>query len=181
MRRQLTGEEYAAKLRTFEHTAFRLETQTGYAAPAELELVAEFEAGNPRPADQIPALRDWFNQVRAQVAQGKRIERVRVHDEPPTPYQRLERWADKWNRAAGETIRYLTRRRAEEIGLLPAAGTTDWWLLDSRELLVLTFGDDRRISRRELVTDPAAVVQAAVWRDLAVHHGELTECRHPVA
>jgi hypothetical protein len=124
---------------------------------------------------------EWFSQVHEQTRAGKRISRVRVHDEPPTTYQRLQLWADRWNTEAGEAIHYLTRRRAHEIGLLPAAGPQDWWLLDSRRLLIMTFGPDHQVIRREMETDPARVVQAAVWRDLAVHHSVPSELWHVAA
>lgn len=181
MRRQLTGDEYAAKLRNFDHAAFRLEVQPAYASPDELELVAQFKAGRLRPPDEVPALNRWFAQVRAQVAHGKTIGRVRIHDEPLTDYQRLERWADPWNLDAGEHIRYLTRRRALDIGLLPAAGPHDWWLLDDRELLVMVFNSDHRMVGRELITDPEHVAKAAKWRDLAVHHSVPSTTRHHAA
>lgn len=178
MGRALTREEFAEFLRTFKYTAFRLEIQSAYAVPYEREFLARFNANNPEPADTVPELRNWFDQVREQIRHGKRIGRVRVQDEPPTQYQRIERWADPWNTEAGEDVRYLTRRRAYEIGLLPAAGNHDWWLLDSCALLVMTFGSDHSVIHRELVTDPTRVVQAATWRDLAVHHSVPSEIRH---
>jgi hypothetical protein len=181
MRRQLTGDEYAALLRDFEHTAFRLEIQPEYFVPEERELLAQFMAGSPTPIDEVAGLKEWFAQVRSQVEQGKRLDRVRIHDDPPTDYQRLEMWSERWNVEAGENVRHLTRQHAREIGLLPAAGPHDWWLLDSRKLVIMVFGSDNRLIRRELETDPAAVVQAAVWRDLAIHHSVPSEARHATA
>jgi hypothetical protein len=170
VRRELTGEEFAAALRDFEHTAFRLETQPTYFAPEEQDFLARLRAGeSPSPTD-VPALRAWFEQVAEQTRQGKRVERVRVQDEPPTEYQRWERWCDPWNVRAGETMRYMTRRRAHDVGLLPAAGPCDWWLLDSRVLVVMTFDPEGRLTRTELATESSAVTQAAAWRDLAVRH-----------
>lgn len=125
----------------------------------------------------MPELLEWFERVAEHTRQGKRVERVRVHDVPPTDYQRFERWLEAWNITAGETMRYLTRQRAHEIGLLPAAGDTDWWLLDSSKLVVMRFEDDGRRVENELITDPAVVVQACRWRDLAVHHS--TRAEHP--
>jgi hypothetical protein len=181
MGRLLTADEYADLIRNFQHTAFRLEIQPTYHVPEEQELLAQFQAGHPTPLNRVAGIKDWFVQVRAQVAQGKRLERVRVHDEPLTEYQRLEQWAERWNIEAGETIWHLTRRRAHETGLLPAAGPNDWWLLDSHKLIIMTFGSDNRLIRRELETDPAAVVQAAMWRDLAIHHSVPSEARHVAA
>jgi hypothetical protein len=72
-------------------------------------------------------------------------------------------------------MRYLTRQRAHEIGLLPAAGNTDWWLLDSSRLIAMHFDDEGHRIKNELITDPAVVIQACMWRDLAVHHSVLNQ------
>lgn len=177
MERVLTEEEWAHELRTFDLTAFRLEVQPTYAVPGEAQTVERFLAGEPEPPTEAPWLRAWFEQVAALVAGGKRIKRVRVHDDPPTPYQRWVRWIDRWNTAAGEEIRYLDRTRAHEIGLLPAAGTVDWWLMDEDRLVVMRFDDQGRRVESRLVRDPARVAQACAWRDLAVHHSTSGEAR----
>ena len=166
----LSEAEFFEALLSFEHTAFRLELQRSYAEPHEAPQLAAFLQGDPRPGPDDPALRDWYKSVAEHVTQGGRMERVRVQDDPPTDYQRFERWLDQWNIAAGEVMRYMTRERAHEVGLLPAAGNTDWWLLDSSRLILMRFdGAGRRVAN-ELVTDPATVLQACKWRDLAVHH-----------
>jgi hypothetical protein len=167
----LTGAEFAEALATFEHTAFRLELQPAYAEPSEADLVAMFLAGQrPDPRIIVPELGEWFDQVARQVSEGKRIERVRVHEDPPTGYQRFERWLDQWNLEAGEVMRYMTTRRALEVGLLPNAGTADWWLLDSSRLIVMWFDEEGHRIQNILTTDPADVIKACRWRDLAVHH-----------
>jgi hypothetical protein len=166
--RRLTDEEWAEAIRKFERTAFRLEQQRQYAEPAG--TVERFLAGDPQPLDDVPEFRSWAEHIRTLTQQGKRIERVRVHDDPPTDYQRWERWAGQQTIAAGEVIRYMSRQRAHEVGLLPAAGEDDWWLLDDDRLVVMRFNDDGRLVENELVTDPDRVAQACAWRDLAVHH-----------
>ena len=172
----LTEGGFGEALASYEHTAFRLELQPAYAEPAEAELVASFLAGHPAdPIATVPGLRDWFDQVARQAGEGKRMERVRVHDEPPTGYQQFERWLERWNIAAGETMRYLTRRQAYDIGLLPAAGPWDWWLLDSTRLVIMEFDADGHRIRNTLTTDPEVVLKACMWRDLAVHHATLAE------
>lgn len=171
-RRLLTEAQWAEELHNFRFTAFRLELQDSYAEPEEDHLYAAWLRGEePSPLEEVPELKEWFARVAHHVRQGKRIERVRVQREPPTPYQRFERWLDTWNRRAGETMRYMTWDHAHETGLLPAAGNEDWWLYDSARLLVMRF--DPHTGQRvenELVTDPRIVVQACAWRDLAVHH-----------
>ncbi|GIL25723.1 DUF6879 family protein [Actinocatenispora comari] len=168
--RPLTDEDFARSLATFSHTAFRLELQPVYSEPSEHDTVAKFVSGEPEVPTTVEGLRQWFAQVSEQTAAGKRIERVRVQEDPPTDYQRWERWIGAWNIKAGETLRYMTRATAHGVGLLPAAGDRDWWLLDSDRLIVMYFDDAGHRIRNELITDPEAVVQACAWRDLAVHY-----------
>jgi hypothetical protein len=176
--RVLTPAEFGQVIHEFEHTAFRLELQPAYLEPEEAGLLAAFLRGEPEPPTTVPELAQWYEHVAQHVQRGKRIERVRVQEDPPTDYQRFERWLDPWNIRAGEVMRYLTRQRAHEIGLLPAAGNTDWWLLDSSKLIVMHFDADSRRVHNELVTDPTAVIQACKWRDLAVHHSVLAESQN---
>lgn len=172
---QLTDAEFGEQVLAIEHSALRLELQRQYLEPVEAETLAKFTVGIHQEPTELDFMQAWFDRVRCVTSEGKRIERVRVHDEPPTTYQRWERWIGAWNIAAGERMFYLTRARAHEIGLLPAAGTTDWWLLDSNRLIVMNFDDDGRRISTELTTDPTAVQQACAWWDLAVHHGVLEE------
>jgi hypothetical protein len=166
--RLLTIEEWTEALRTFERTAFRLELQRVYAEPAD--TVERFLAGDPQPPDDVPEFRAWAAQIRALTDQGKRIERVRVHDVPPTDYQRWERWAGQQTTAAGEVIRYMSRQRAHEVGLLPEAGQDDWWLLDDDRLITMRFENNGQLMESHLVTDPDRVARACEWWDLAVRH-----------
>lgn len=173
--RVITPDEFGQVIHDFDHTAFRLELQDSYLEAEEAGIFAAFLRGEPEPPTTVPELREWYRRVADHVRQGKRIERVRVHQDPPTDYQRFERWMDTWNREAGETMRYLTRPRAYEVGLLPAAGNTDWWLLDSCRLVAMRFDDGGHRIRNELITDPEVVIKACKWRDLAVHHSALAE------
>lgn len=164
----LTEAEFKRHLRDFEATAFRLELQRAYDEPTERDTVARFLAGEPQPPIEVPSLAAWFEQVSRQTAAGKTITRVRVQEDPPTGYQQWERWIGEWNERAGEQFIYLTRQQAHEIGLLPDAGSTDWWLLDDQRLIVMRFNDTGRRISTELEDDPQAVAQARTWRDLAV-------------
>lgn len=167
MGRLLSHDEWAAQLAGFEASAFRLELQPAYDEPGD--SVARYLAGDPQDPDDVPEFRAWAAQVRAITDSGRTISRVRVHDDPPNGYQRWERWAGRQTIAAGERIRYLSRSAALAVGLLPAAGPDDWWLLDEARLVVMRFGGDRLVVS-ELVDDPERVAQACAWRDLAVRH-----------
>jgi hypothetical protein len=167
----LAREDFLPAVHDFTVAAFRLELQRSYAEPEEDELYAEFLSGREDPDPEVmPELREWYERVADHVAHGRQIGRVRVQEDPPTDYQRFERALDRWNVRAGEDMRYLTVPHAFEIGLLPAAGTDDWWLLDSSRLIVMRFGDEGVRIEDEIVTDAAAVARACRWRDLAVRH-----------
>jgi len=173
----LSDREFGDALATYERTAFRLELQPEYREVSERHTVRQFLAGQPEPPPTVPGLAAWYDQVAAQTAAGRRMERVRVHEDPPTDYQRWERWAGRWNVAAGERIRYMTRTRAHMVGLLPAAGAEDWWLLDGSRLIVMRFDADGQRIANELVTAPEAITQACEWWDLAVHNSEPDDYR----
>lgn len=174
MRRPLPDTGFADIIRTFaarfEHTAFRLELQANYVEAGEDDPVPQFLAGHPGPpTDELAA---WFEQIHVATSAGKRVQRVRVQHQPPTPYQAWERWLDRnWNTPAGENIRYLSREQAHHIGLLPAAGTTDWWLFDDQWLILMHFDDAGHRVGNEITDEHEPVEQARQWRYLAVHHG----------
>ncbi|MBP0455435.1 hypothetical protein J5Y04_38835 [Kitasatospora sp. RG8] len=147
----------------FEHTAWRLETRTGYLSDKQMPSYSEFlrtgdtagEVGHP-----------WFENVRRMVDKGKRFERVRLVDDPPTEGQRYLLACARTNVAAGEDIRYMWRSDAEVAGL---AGLSDFWLFDSRTVARFHFEGERTIGM-ELVTDPLEVLRACQARDAAWHH-----------
>jgi hypothetical protein len=168
-------------LASFERSAFRLELQPAYSEPCEHDTVQRFLAGRPQPPTEVPELREWFGQVSRLTRAGRTVQRVRVHEHPPTDYQRWERWIGQWNAAAGEHIRYMTRQQAHDAGLLPAAGSADWWLIDEDRLIVMRFDDGGRRLHTELVADRAAVTQACEWRDLAVRYSAPDEHRAAAA
>lgn len=79
-------------------------------------------------------------------------------------------WANELRSSEREAFPYLTRARAHDIGLLLAAGTKDWWLIDGHRLIVMRFDPEGRRITNELITAPAAIEQAVTWRDLALRH-----------
>jgi len=79
--------------RTFASTAWRLEVRTSYGLIADDRPYQDFLAG--RESD-VSSLAPWFNLMRDQIrVRGKRVERVRVVDEPPSQYLRWEFYANK--------------------------------------------------------------------------------------
>jgi hypothetical protein len=104
--------------------------------------------------------------ARAQTEQGKRVERVRVVDNPPTPGQLYLLDNAKRNTAIGEDIRNLRRAEAAQLGL----PEEDFWIFDSRLVARLNFDPDDQLVDVELITEPAEVVRCGLARDAAWHH-----------
>jgi Family of unknown function (DUF6879) len=94
-----------------------------------------------------------------------------VVSEPWSDYSRYALWECLENIEAGEDIRYLSRQRAEVIGLPAKLPGYDYWLFDSRLLIRMHFDDATNDTLRdEIVDDPATIVQHNYWRDAAWHH-----------
>ncbi|WP_067964076.1 DUF6879 family protein [Nocardiopsis trehalosi] len=147
----------------FEHTAWRMETRRAYGVASETEDFQRWLRGEHVLSD--PG-RPWLRTIRKLTSSGKRVERVRLLDDPPTDYQRwiLEDVSD--NIDAGEDIRYLPRAEAVR---LPHAPHRDFWLFDSRMAGVFHFDGDRSLGM-ELTDDPATVLAGCQIRDAAWHY-----------
>lgn len=157
------GPEFARIFREFQHTAFRLEVRATYAPPYERESFQRFLAGEPY---DLTWMQEWLSMVRDATRHGRSFTRVRVVDLPLSDYNRWGYALSQHNISAGEGISYLVRKRAMEI-MLPAH---DFWLFDSRNLLVMRFDESNRFIGGEIIEDPAVIVQHNYWRDAAWHH-----------
>ena len=167
MRRIVTEEEFAAELRSFRTSAFRLETREHYAVTFERNAFQRFLDGSPLPPERLDWWRAWLDDMRELTRQGKTIGRVRVLSDPPSDYQRWEMWGTPWHVEAGEQILYLPHREAACAGI-PL--DRDWWLLDDERLIIMQFADDDQPGEKMLTTDPKLVAEHRRLRDLAVHH-----------
>ncbi|GCB49021.1 DUF6879 family protein [Streptomyces sp. NL15-2K] len=152
----------------FKHTAWRLETRRGYASDRNSTKWQRFLAGEDIAQDPDNA---WRENVRAQTAKGKRFERVRFVDEPPTQGQEFLLASAPGNVAAGEDIRNLTRAQAQELRL----SDYDFWLFDSKILVRFAFDDEDTTLGVYVTEDPAEVLAACQARDAAWHHAVRTE------
>ncbi|MBB5120006.1 DUF6879 family protein [Streptomyces eurocidicus] len=154
--------EFDEMFETFQHTAWRLETRRAYHSDEETETYRRFARGLDAGYDLDDP---WCSSRREQAALGKRFERVRVVDSPPTPGQLYLLDGARRNAAVGEDIRNLWRDEADRLGL-PAE---DFWLFDSRAVALLHFDAADRITGIELITDPVEVVRCCRIRDAAWH------------
>lgn len=168
MQQRLTADDFNHLVRYFRHEAFRLEVQPVYLVEEEQANFAQFLRGEPHPVTDIPFYAEWLNDIRKATSEGRRVSRVRVLEEPPTDYQRWEVWAGiNFNAPAGETLRYLSRSQAVDLGLPLDA---DWWLFDGQRLAQMRFDPDGRPLGGVIIEDPDVVAQHRAWRDLAVAH-----------
>ncbi|MEU1408862.1 DUF6879 family protein [Streptomyces sp. NPDC005728] len=154
--------------REFRHTAWRLETRRGYASDRRSPKWARWQAGEDITTEPANA---WRENVVEQTAAGKRFERVRLVDDPPTDGQQFLLASAPGNVAAGEDIRNLTRAQAEQLRLPDC----DFWLFDSRLVARFAFDEDDTTLGVYVTEDPAEVLAACQARDAAWHHAVPTQ------
>ncbi|MHC5259921.1 DUF6879 family protein [Streptomyces sp. UC4497] len=159
----ISFEEFDGMFTTFKHSAWRLETRRRYAFDEQQDTYAQFLAKGRVDWDLDDP---WCIERREQSALGKRFERVRILDEPPTVGQRYLLDNARRNTAVGEDIRVITRSRADGLGLL----REDFWLFDSRVVALLHHNDDDEMTSVELITNPVDVLRYAQAREAAWHH-----------
>ncbi|MFE2703525.1 DUF6879 family protein [Streptomyces mirabilis] len=159
--------EVSHLFREFRHTAWRLETRHGYASDRNSPKWASFLAGEDIAAEPDNA---WRKNVRTQTAQGKRFERVRLVDEPPTQGQEFLLASGLGNVAAGEDIRNLPRAEAQRLRL----PDFDFWLFDSKTLVRFEFDDEDTTLGVYVTEDPTEVLAACQARDAAWHYATRT-------
>ncbi|MBW8735945.1 MAG: hypothetical protein JF621_02015 [Streptomyces turgidiscabies] len=148
----------------FEHTAWRLETRRRYASDEATDTYAQFIRGESVNWDETDS--EWCANRREQTALGKRIERVRIVDNPPTAGQLYLLDNARRNSAVGERITSLWRAEADRFNL----PSEDFWLFDSRMVALLKFDNADNLVGVELITEPAEVVRYSMARDAAMHH-----------
>ncbi|MFJ2266547.1 DUF6879 family protein [Streptomyces sp. NPDC087849] len=161
-------EEIVHLFEEFDHTAWRLETQRGYATDRVSRNWARFQRGESLGYDPSSP---WHASVREKTQQGKVFARVRLVDAPPTEGQRFLLASGLANVEAGEDIRNLHRTDAQRIGL----PEFDFWLFDSRLLARFHIDDQGVTSGVELIDDAPAVLRACQARDAAWHHAVPTK------
>ncbi|MFD8479778.1 DUF6879 family protein [Kitasatospora sp. NPDC059673] len=158
----ISYDEFESMFHTFQHTAFRLETRRQYRSDEETETYRRFVAGEDPAWDMN---NDWARNRRVQSAQGKRFERVRIMDNPPTLGQRYLLDNAEQIGTVGEDVRYLWREDADRLGL----PLEDAWVFDSRVIALLHFDADDVLTDIEVITDPVRVNRACQERDAAWH------------
>jgi hypothetical protein len=160
--RLIDGSALAEVVLGYRHAAFRLETRERYNEQEEVVPLRRFLAGEP----DYGWNEEWVIMLQRRVADGQRLERVRVVSEPHSDYTRFGLDLARVNVPAGEDVRYLPRHRVAGLDL----PDHDFWLIDSTRLAILRFGEDDQMLGAEVHDDPATVVKHCYYRDVAWHY-----------
>ncbi|WP_236654530.1 DUF6879 family protein [Streptacidiphilus anmyonensis] len=165
--------DFAALLRSAEHTAVHLELRDAYGVGDEAEEFEEFRrTGHAIVDPEHSWWPEWLGLVRETIGRGVVMRRARVVSEPVTDYIRWEHAVTPLNVASGEQVRWLPRSKASGL-LLPA---NDLWLIDGRRLLVHYWTGEGDWAGHAYTDHPLTVAQSAaafeqVW-DRAIPHDQ---------
>ncbi|WP_438293321.1 DUF6879 family protein [Streptomyces sp. HUAS TT7] len=162
------------KVPTFEdlfrdcrRTAVHLEMRDAYmkSDPAFID----WKAG--KTLDPAERWADWHAIVTEAASRGVEVRRARIVSTPVSEYIRFEHAVtDGLNIAAGEDVRWLSRRQATDIAL-PG---NDFWLFDSSLVLLNHFDGEGENMEMELTEAPEVAelceaAFAAVWKRATPH------------
>jgi hypothetical protein len=146
---------------TFKASAWRLEVRPSYGIPDEDQSFQAFLAGSPQDLTWFTPWTDLMNlQIRER---GKRVERVRVIDQPPSDYLRWEYDLNHLNAEAGEDIRYLPRDLACSIHL----PDYDFWIFDDVAVAFMVFAESGEFLGPVVVEDANVTRQHRTYQDTA--------------
>ncbi|MFD9486276.1 DUF6879 family protein [Streptomyces sp. NPDC059991] len=163
----MTAPTFEELFRDCQRTAVHLEMRDAYmrSDPAFID----WSAG--KRIDPAERWADWLRLVKEATSRGVEVRRARVVSTPVSDYIRFEYdVTDGLNIAAGELVRWLSRRQATDI---PLPGN-DFWLFDSRLVLINHFDGDSENMEVELSESPelAQLCEAAfeaVWARATPH------------
>jgi hypothetical protein len=136
-------------------TAWRWECQGVYREPTEQEPLRRFLLGDR----DLSWYRPWRERVRAWVAEGRHIARVRMLTDPLTDYLRYQLFLTVAAVDAGEDILFIDEERADELG----APKEDYWIFDDTKVVTMSFNDDG-VNSATLITNPEVVCPYVEWR-----------------
>lgn len=149
------------------HSAVHLEMRDGYMLD-DPSFIAWQEDRTLLDDEESQA---WRDLVRRTTARGVDVLRARIVSEPLSDYVRFEYdVTGSHNVAAGEQVRWLSRRRTTDLAL-PG---NDFWLIDGDVLVVNHFAGDGTWTDTEVVTNPGTVKLCAsafeaVWGRATPH------------
>ncbi|MEJ8639817.1 DUF6879 family protein [Streptomyces sp. MS2.AVA.5] len=131
-------------------SAVHLEMRDVYAVDYETGPFAEWRNGfRPDPDDRASWWRPWLDLVQDTVGRGVAVRRARIVSEPVSEYTRFLYDGTFTNVAAGEQVRWLSRRCTSGIAL-PG---NDFWLFDERTVYWNHFTGDGASAGGEVSED----------------------------
>lgn len=158
--------------RAASRSAWHMELRDSY-TPADPDWL-DWQAG--KRFDPAERWADWSDLVRATVARGVSVRRVRIVSEPVTDYIRFEYdLTAVHNVAAGEVVRWLPRDKAAGL-LVPVS---DFWVFDGQVVLWNHFAGDGSWVGEEQADDPALAKLCASSFDAAWERAVPHEYYHP--
>lgn len=165
----LTSQEFEELPYQVKREALHLNLRDAYGTATELPQLARWKAGQ---VDDFAWLRPWCDLMRASTAAGKVFRRVNVVSEPLSDYQRWSLTVEAPMVAAGQDIRWVSRRNVSTL-LFPG---NDFWLFDDELVVFLHYTGTGLNADFEPCTDPAVIQRCrdsfeAVW-PLGVPHRE---------
>ncbi|MEV6394872.1 DUF6879 family protein [Streptomyces sp. NPDC051907] len=156
-----------------QRTAVHLEMRDSYMLD-DPEFIAWQQGKRLDPDDRVSWWGGWHDVVQEATARGVAVRRARIVSEPVSDYVRYEYDGTFTNIAAGEQVRWLSRRRTTDLAL-PG---TDFWVFDDETVLFHHFTGDGQLAEdgREYVSLPVLAKLCgdafeSVWQR-AVPHAE---------
>jgi hypothetical protein len=156
-------------LRSARHQAVHLEMRDTYTP----EDPAWLDWRNGLRFNPAHRWQDWFDLIHATTSRGVQVRRARIISEPVTAYIRFEYdVTDELNLAAGEQVRWLSRRHAADL-LVPGC---DLWVFDRSVVVFNHFDGDGNWVVEERRDDEALAERCllafeAVWERAIPHDG----------
>ena len=169
----MTPEEFDRCFDRFGSSARKLETRRRTVAPGEADRIRAFEQGQPRPVRSVRT-EPWLARIAVTTTlERKSWQRVRILDDPLTPYQAYGMPGLVESQAAGEDIHIALRSRVPDLA-------SDFWWFDEGQpgefALLLHYGADDRFIEAEFSDAPAVLAQcAAQWRHALAESVSLNE------
>jgi hypothetical protein len=166
----LKPEDLGRLFASFQRSAFRLETLPAYSIDSEAESFRLWREGGPEPVWREE--RPWLTTIRAAVARGATMERVRVVRRPLSDYIRFELdWGYPANVEAGEDIRILELAPADALPWIPdPALGYDFWVFDAVTVVRMEYdGAGRFIGPVDASANEVPFIDV---RDWAMHRAE---------
>ncbi|MFF5567256.1 DUF6879 family protein [Streptomyces sp. NPDC012623] len=152
MRQNERAYEFDDVLARCTRSAVHLEMRDTYAVDNEAGRYAEWKAGHRHdPDDRESWWRPWHSLIAETVARGVVVRRARIVSEPVSEYIRFEYDGTFMNVAAGESVRWLPRRRASDLAL-PG---NDCWVFDGEVVRFGHFTGDGQYTGEEWSEDLA--------------------------